>query len=502
MKQPLVTGELAPRIVSGASLMVLLRLATALLGVVSTVILARLLSPQDFGIVAMATTVIAFIEVFTMNSFSSAIIQNPAPNRDDYDTAWTMEVLLGASAAIAIAALAVPASIYFRDDQLVATLLVLALYPLLDCVYNVGCIDFRKHMEFHKDFALQASRKLSGFAVCIPLAFVLRDHWALVFGMLAGRFGYLVASYLLHPFRPRWSLGARVRIWRFSRWIMISNGLEFLNTRLSHLVLGRLSGAGHVGLYSVSLGLATIPASEFALPINRVVFPGYSRLQHDANRIRQGYLKVSAVVALVTIPAGVGIAIVAPALVPLALGTGWTTASPLIQILALGGAVSAVQANVESLYFAKNLTRMRAQMAALQVGVTLPLMIWLVSSHGVIGAAWAFLATTLVTSAYNVFRAAALLGASGDDILQTVWRPVLACLVMALVTLPLSVGDPESLAPSRLAAQLLLQALTGALVYTLVVVALWRLSGRPNGAERFALDLAGCGWRRIAARSR
>ena len=174
-------------VAKGAAWTVAFRLADRSIGLVSTLVLARLLVPEDFGVIAMATTLMALIEVVTVGEFGSAIIHNPDVTRDHYDSAWSMSALFGLTAAGLLIALAYPTASFFKEPRLVPVIFALSLLPIMDGLFNMGCVDFRKHMQFHKDFQLQVGRKLIGFLVVIPLAIVTRSYWALVAGMIAGR---------------------------------------------------------------------------------------------------------------------------------------------------------------------------------------------------------------------------------------------------------------------------------------------------------------------------
>jgi O-antigen/teichoic acid export membrane protein len=496
------TNGLRGRIVSGASWMILFRLTERSLGLINTIILARILVPADFGLVAMATTVVALLEIFTMNDFGGAIIQNPNATRVDYDTAFTMEVILGIGAAIAIALLSIPAAMYFEDPRLTPILLVLALYPLLDAFYNVGCVDFRKNLQFDKEFRFQVVRKISGFVVCIPLALILRNYWAMIFGMLAGRFGFLIASYYMHPFRPRWSLQAAGRIWAYSKWLMVNNALAFLTARSAHMIIGRVEDSRALGLYSVSFDFANLPTSELSMPINRAVFPGLSKLQDDPDRLKHAFLQVFSMVTLMVLPAGFGVAAVAPTLVPLVLGAKWHDAIPLVQILAVGGAVYAMHANLESLYFAKGLTRMRARISAIQVAVMVPTMFWCTVHYGLIGAATAYLATSLVVATYNVWNACTLVEVSTKELFAVLWRPVLASVSMFAVVYFLWGRPDVQVSTAHLAVGLLARIGTGVLSYLVVIYLLWRAAGCPIGAETSVRVMAGAVLNRLKRSSR
>ncbi len=471
----------------GAAWTVSFRMADRAIGLVSTLMLARLLAPEDFGLIAMATTLIALIDVITVGEFSSAIIQNPKAERDHYDTAWTLSAIFGLTAATLLIVLARPTAAFFNDPRLTPVIIALSLLPVLDGLFNMGCVDFRKHLQFQKDFYLQVGRKLSGFLVVIPLAFITRSYWALVAGMIAGRAGGLMLSYFLHPFRPRFSLNSARGLFSFSGWMMLNNALTFLSMRGAHLVLGRLMNPQALGVYSISYEMAHLPTSELAMPVNRAIFPGYAKLQDDRQALQSAFLKVLGLVALVTVPAGLGMASIAHLFVPAVLGPKWLSAAPLITLLAIVGTIHALQANVESVYFAVGRPRLKALITFLEIVCFLPLLLVLVPRYGLTGAAYALLITVMIAAPVNYAIALRLLRLSAWKIVPVLWRPILAAAVMAAVIYWAFPPSESHSSTWENVWRMLCAIALGAVVYAMTVVVTWFAAKRPTGAEEWLL---------------
>ena len=475
--------RLGTAVAKGAIWSVSFRMAQRLIGVVSTLILARLLVPSDFGLIAMAMTVLALIEVVTVGEFSSAIIQNPDATRDHYNTAWTLSALFGLTAMLLLILLARPAASFFSEPRLKHVIYGLSVLPLLTGLWNMGCVDFRKHLQFRKDFMLQVGSKLTGFAVVVPLAFLTRSYWALVAGAIAGRTGGLVLSYLLHPFRPRFSLLGTRELFGFSAWMMFNNAVNYLRIRGAHLVIGRLMSSQSLGLYTVSFEMANLPTSELANPINRAIFPGYSKLQDDRTAMRRAFLRVLGLVALGTIPAGIGMASVAHLFVPAVLGFKWIEAVPLIGLLAISGTIYVLQVNIQSLYYATGRPRLKGLMTLLEIALLLPLLLLLIPRYQLTGAAAAMLITVSVSVPVNFGMALMLLGLRPGAAIAVIWRPALAASAMYLAVR--TAFPPYAAAGTSLEnlGLLLAAALLGATAYAATVAVLWLISGRPAGAE-------------------
>jgi len=171
----------------GAVWMVFFRVVERSIGLVSTVILARLLIPADFGLVAMAMSLIAILELMNSFSLDMALIQNQSATEHHYNTAWTLNVLMGLISALALALLAVPAAWFYHEPRLEMVIYVLAFGMLIQGMENIGTVAFRKEMRFDQEFKFLVLKKLAPFTVTVTLAFLWQNYWALIFGMLVGR---------------------------------------------------------------------------------------------------------------------------------------------------------------------------------------------------------------------------------------------------------------------------------------------------------------------------
>jgi lipopolysaccharide exporter len=211
------------KMAKGAAWMVLFKLTQRVIGIVSTLILARLLVPADFGLVAMAISVFAVLEIMSSFSFDLALIQNQSAERRHYDTVWTFNVLFALLNAVVMVVLAVPAAAFFVEPRIEWIMYSLALCALISGFDNVGVVAFQKDLELHKEFYFGVAKKLATFAVTIALAFAWKNYWALIAGMIAGRFVGLVMSYWAHPYRPRFSLAAAGELFHFSKWMLVNN---------------------------------------------------------------------------------------------------------------------------------------------------------------------------------------------------------------------------------------------------------------------------------------
>ena len=470
-------------IAAGAAWMVFFKFADRSLGIVSTLILARLLVPADFGLVAMAMSVIALIELATSFGFEVALIQKANPDRGHYDTAWTLNVLIGGGCALAIAAVAYPTAAFYGEPRLTALMLVLSVGLLATAFENVGTVDFRRSMNFRREFVFLGLKRLLSFAVTIALAVAFRSYWALVAGMVTSRVAGVSLSFALHPYRPRFSLAASRELFSFSGWMVVNNILSALLTRIPHFFVGRIQGPQALGAYTIGAELAYIPSTELIAPINRAVFSGYARLNEDRDAFRRTFVDVMGAVFLLALPASVGIALVAEPMVRVLLGDNWTEAVPVIRILAFVGAVMSVTSNNVSAYFALGRTGLPPLIMATRIVILVPLLFVLTRPFGLAGAAFAELIATGASLAVSIPMLLSTLKLGLRDYLAALWRPAIASAAMSAVVHFLLGYLRGNSTLVDAAVQLASGIAAGALAYTACILLLWAAAGRPEGAE-------------------
>lgn len=472
----------------GAAWMVVFKLTERGLGLISTMILARLLVPADFGLIAMAMSVIAMLELLGSFSLDVTLIQHPRAERVHYDTAWTFGMLVSVGIAAVLLVVAPLGARFYHEPRLEVLIWCLALGTFIQGFENVGVVAFRKELQFHREFWYLLGKKLVSFTITVPLAFTLRNHWALVGGMLGGRLGSVALSYLVQSYRPRLSLAAHRELFHLSKWLVINNICFFFNGRAGDFIIGKLAGPNVLGLYNVSYEIANLPTSELVAPMNRAIFPGYAKKASDGASLRSGFLDVVSMIALFAMPAGAGIAATANLLIPVFLSDAWVDAGPLIAVLGFYGIFMAIQGNNGYVYLALGRPRIITLVAGVQVALLAVLVSTLTLKAGAIGAAWGYFATGLLAAPLNYAILFRLLELRPRDLVARIWRPSVATTVMFVGVRLLA----ASLGPSRSAfeewAQLFSAVGAGAVIYALVLLGLWLLCARPSGAEQIALE--------------
>jgi O-antigen/teichoic acid export membrane protein len=473
------------RTVTGAGWVIAWRLGMRVLGLISTLILVRLLVPADFGLLALAASFAQAIDGMMILGTEEAVIRTPNPDRDVYDTAWTMNVIRGLTVAAIVVASAGTIARFFNDQRLIVVLLVVALPPMFDGFSNIGTVDFRREMTFQKEFAIMVVPKMFGIAATLTAAFLHPSYTALLYGIVANQSLRSAMSYVMHPFRPRLSL----RSWRgllgYSIWTWLLSLGMLLRNRSDTLLLGRLMNSTAVGLYTVGAEVALLPTSELVEPLCRASFAGFAAAHREGQSAAETFPRLLSIAASVILPAGIGLALVAAPLVRLAFGPGWEDAVPVLRVLALAGAVAVFgQISLHLLSAHALLGRLTAVVLA-GAALRIALLLLLIPRAGVTGAAAAAAIAMVLEHGYTLGMALHRLQVRWIAFVGLIARPAIACGAMAAAVTALT----PALSDSTPAIALTIEAIAGAVVYVAVSLAAWFAAGQPDGAESTVLAL-------------
>ncbi|WP_083251176.1 lipopolysaccharide biosynthesis protein [Acidihalobacter yilgarnensis] len=483
-----MTNRILSSIANGALWTALARLSARSIGLVSTLVLARLLTPHDFGLVALGMVFIGFLQLLGSFDFDTVIIQHPAPTQAHYDTAWTFNALYFTVAAVALIIAAPAISRFYETPALTDILYVLAGGFVLTGLNSIKTVDFQKHFRFKYDFALTLSGKIVGVVVTITSAFLFKNYWALLAGFIATRLTLFFMGYYLAPYRPHITLSERRSLFRFSSWLMLKNLFYFINNKSTELIIGKMLGTLPLGIFTVGSDIANMPSQELTSTINRAAYPGYAKLatQHDA--LKKTILYIYNVIATVAIPVSIGLYFVAKPLVQVVLGEKWLPAIPIVEIISISGLFISLQSNFGYVFFALNKPNIDAIISGLRALILIPLVYFLSRHYGVSGAALALLITSIATLPLSALLLRHYIGLSMVKIALSALRPVISALAMsvALLTLPF---HREGISPMPDAFFALISMVAvGAFTYISTLSVTWFLAGRPDGIEKAALD--------------
>lgn len=467
-----------------AALAVALQWSMRLIGLVSVFILARLLSPHDFGIAGLAMASVALVEIFSVIGLRQALLRIKEPERAHLDTAFTIQLLLFGALGLALLALAPAAARFYGEPALAPVIAVLSSRFIFLGLVNIGIVDFDRNLQFGRDLRMRVGARLVSFAATVTAAVLLQSYWALVVGLVAQSALFTAASYIAHPFRPRLSLSRRSELLSVSGWMFLGFAGQVLHHQIERLVIGRFGAMHLVGLYSVSKDLSSIFTQEIATALNRVTFVTTARAGQPLSEAPERLVTMLGAYAMIVAPLGLGLAASAEDGVEVLLGSQWLGAAPLLQLIAPASALYAVYKLIASSLQAAGHVRRTAAMTcagAAVAAVAVGTVGWaLREAEAIALAALAVSAGLLLVALVTLARVA---GTGFVSLAVPVARPFAAAGAMLLLV---RLADP---ATGMAAVDLPIEVAIGASGYATALLLLWAASGRPPGAEAEALGL-------------
>lgn len=326
-----LSGDLRKRAVSGAVVTAAAQAAKFVINLLSAIVLARLLMPEDFGLVAMVTTVTGFLRVFKDAGLSTATIQKAEITHAQVSNLFWINVGVSAGLSLLVAATAPLIAWFFREPRLVAVTLALAsAFAISGAVVQHQAL-LNRQLRFRAIAVIDIVSALVGLLVGIVMAWLKFKYWALVGMQLSTSLAELGLTIWVsgwRPQRPTRRSGTKSML-RFGASLTVASVIRRIATSCDTLMIGRWHGVDAVGLYSRAAVLFLRPVDQLIVPLESVVTPVLSRLQGDPERYRRTFLQVYGAVAFFSFPfAALFLALSRP-LVLVVLGPKWEAAVPV-----------------------------------------------------------------------------------------------------------------------------------------------------------------------------
>ena len=264
-----VPNPLGRRTASGGILMVAARLTTRLIDLVMMLVLTRILVAADFGLVALALSLVSVADAVLDLPLNTALLRLPEITSAHYDTAFTISILRAMVLAAIIVLAAWPFSVAYGDSRLILLACVLSLSPIARGLTSPRLAEFQKKMSFWRDFSVEITGKLVSFVVGTVVAIATHSYWAIALITVTYPLAMVAESFRLAPYRPRLTLSRVSAFWDFVGWMSLSQVISAFNWQLDRLLLGKLRPLTEVGLFSTSTDLASIPFAAIFGPVMR-----------------------------------------------------------------------------------------------------------------------------------------------------------------------------------------------------------------------------------------
>ena len=401
---------------------------------ISAVILARLLDPTDFGLLAIATALIALSQGATQTGFESAIIQRQDKPEDFLNVAWTFELLRSLILFAVIFILAPVMGSAFDEPRATAIIRAASLTLVFQGLRNIGAVYFRKHFDFHKQFALEIAPLALYVPLVVLLAVFLRNVWALVWANLAASLLTCVLSYAMHHYRPRldFSLKKAASLFHFGKWILGNAIFVMARDQGTTMFVGKFLGIPALGFFNRADAFSTAIFQQVNDVVWKVGYPAYSHLHTSPHEFKSAYLKTLHLVTLVGVPMAGGLFILSTDFVHLILTDKWLPIVPAIEILCLQAVVSFISTPALVALQASGRPAFVATVSLVGILVLVAVIYPLTSRFGVTGSVLALCVSTLAPAPFLWRASMRLVGCSFTEWLRPIGFSVVSTCAMVI----------------------------------------------------------------------
>ena len=402
------------------------------IAVVRTLVLARLLTPEDFGLVGLVTLTLFAGLMLTEFGLDSALIQRSELPMRFVHTAWNLMLIRGICLFLLLQGIAPWIAAAFGRPGAEYLLRVGGVSFLLVCVPAVPAALLLRELRYRHRMLLDASRDISGTAVAIVLALLLDDAWALLLGLLLGQAVAMIVVWFLHGYRPRWAMDREaLSVYAgVGRDLYVSGLLTYVVTRGDDVVVGKLRGVHDLGQYQVVFGVAEMLTRGLSEMLSKVVFPAYARIVAEGRRLVDVFDEVWCVLLFLLLPVGAVMGVFAGKIVALLLGEQWVPAATAFAVLAVAQTLRALAAACGSFMLAAGKTIYLPRIKVLEVVCFGVLIVPLTTRWGLVGAASCLVVTYSLSLAGHVYGAHQVAPVI-VRMLRSSWEPLAVTLSLA-----------------------------------------------------------------------
>lgn len=326
---------MASKLVKSSALLVVMRFFQRTLGLISTLILARILLPADFGIIAIAALVIHFADIFSNTGIQQYVVQKTALDDEDVNSAWTLDILLKGGMTLLLLTSAPLLAHWYDNPSIGQAVAVLSSAILLRAFMNPGLHILRRNLEYRAIFYLQLGQKALSFMAVIMVALLYQSFWAIVVGDLVSALVGVVMSYAVSRYRPRFSRQRMATQWQFSKWMLSRGFIGYARAQVDVFIVSRLFPLALLGQYNLSRELTVMPANDVIVPAVEPLIAAFAQVKNDTVALLYQLQVALLAIVLFIAPVCVFMFLYADAIVALLLGPQWAAAAEIMRWLTI-----------------------------------------------------------------------------------------------------------------------------------------------------------------------
>ena len=327
--------SLAGKVISSSSLLVAIKIFQRLVGLLSIVILARLLTPEDFAIVALVAIIVHFFDILSNAGSEQYIIQKEKVSSSDLNTAWTLDIGIKLAIWLTLLLGSDFLSIFFEQPDLRHALVVGSIVLVANALKNPGVFLMKQALDYKKIFWLSVIQRIGTFVIVIPIALATQSYWALIIGDVFSSLVFTTGSYLIHNHRPRISIqNLRVQ-WDFSKWLLFKGVIGYTRSQIDTLIVSKFFSPALLGQYYMARNIAMMPSTNLLSPAIEPLLAAFKTMKYDSKSLADKTELCLFATAVLSMPIFVFIWSFPQPIIDTLLGEQWRNSSELLSVLAI-----------------------------------------------------------------------------------------------------------------------------------------------------------------------
>jgi lipopolysaccharide exporter len=403
---------------------------------VVTVILARILLPEDFGLVSLGLIAINYLEIFNNFGISTALIYRQDNPEETANAAFYINMLIGVILLITGMAVAPWVGDFFSEPRLIDILRVLSINFLITSLGSIHASLLSKNLNFKKRVIPSIGKSISKGTVSIIMALMGYGVWSLVWGQVVGELVVAMLYWRAMPWLPRFnfSWGDTRPLLVYGWQIALVGLIGMVHKNIDYLLIGRRMDSTQLGYYTISFRLPELIIINIVSMIGQTVFPTYAKVQNDLIALRKGFLIVLKYVSLCTLPIGVGLSIISYEFIIVTYSERWLPAVPVMQVLALYATVYSLSYNAGDVYKSLGRPDILNKLGIVKLIITIPVL-YVCAGYGIYWVAVGQFGTTIVLTMIRLAVVSRVLDIKTSAILQAIRPAVTGIIVMSIALL-------------------------------------------------------------------
>jgi len=414
-----MTSKFAARVIRGGGWTLLQNILTQSLSLLRIVVLARLITPSEFGLFAVALVALTIVEAFSTTGIQDALIQKEEDIESRLNIAWTIQLVRGLVLSAVLFMSAEYISEFLAAPEATSLIQIISLMPLLRSLESIGVVRLHRELVFKSLAKLALLDSFASLVISAAATTIVAGQFALVIGIIGGAIARTISSYAIcfHPPRLQWSKHEARNLFKYGKWITANRILFLFLSRLDVVVVSKLMGTASLGSYQMAQRVSEVSTKSLSAAVGSVAFSAYSRVQSDPIRLRRAFLFSLEAVSLFAMSTAAFISVSADFIVGAILGKQWEVVVSILPWLMISASVRSIGGVFGSFYKAIGKPKYDLIMNAGR-GCVLCVMVWpMTAKYGLMGTAVTMMFASITLLPFMIYSVRIVGAVKASDVI-------------------------------------------------------------------------------------